>query len=104
MKKVEVTKAVLDVAVEVMGYKRKEQVATMSLRDGRMTTHLHIYDTPQGEVFVNISNAVTYYFETKEAFTKYADKKFKFYNSEKEMYIKDWGMTEESWEEWNKAE
>ena len=102
MKKTEIKKDVLEVAVKVINYKKimNDVYATMTLKNGRMTSLLNAYETPEGIILLNISNATTYEFENKDEFNKYIEKKFKLFKSEKEMYVEDWGYSSESYDEW----
>lgn len=105
MEKIDVRKKVLDIAIDVMNFKREEKFATKYMKDGsRMTSHLYIYETPDNEIYLNVSDCLTYFFETKDEFNDYLNEHFKVFKSEKEMYTNDWDMTEETWNEWNEAE
>lgn len=104
MKKTNIGLDVLKAAEQFLGYKYTFKNSVMTLRDGsRMTTELHIFDTPEGHVLVNLSNTkTTYDFDSKEEFDEFASKKFEMFESDKEMYQKFLGMDDETWEEWNK--
>ena len=104
MTKKEISLQVLKVAEQCLGYKYTFKNAVMTLKDNsRMTTELHIFETPERHVLMNLSNTkVTYDFDTKEEFESYLAKKFEVFESDKEMYQKFCGMDDETWEEWNK--
>ena len=102
MKKNAVKLETLKIAVQFLGYKQEDMNGVMTMKDGsRMTTELHIFRTPEGLVLLNLSNAITFEFETEEEFQKYLNKKFELFESEKDMYMNFCGMDEETWEEWN---
>lgn len=88
---------------QMLNYKYSIKYGVMNLKDGsEMTTELHIFETPEGPVFLNLSNAITYKFESKEKFDKFISKKVKkMYKSEKAMYMEFNGWTEEIWNAWN---
>lgn len=104
MTKKEIGLNVLKAAEQCLGYKYTFKNAVMTLKDrSRMTTELHIFETPEGHVLVNLSNTkTTLDFESKEEFEKYSSKKFEMFESDKEMYQNFLGMDDETWEEWNK--
>lgn len=105
MKNVNIKRETLEAAVKFLGYEKTEKTAVMKMRDGsEMTTTLYIFKDPTGVMFINISGISTKQFDDVEEFDRYLEKKFKIYKSEKEMYINWYGMDEETWEEWNKAE
>ena len=95
---------VLKVAEKCLGYKYTFKNAVMTLKDGsRITTELHIFETPEDHVLVNLSNTKhTLDFDSKEEFESYASQKFEMFKSDKEMYQSFLGMDDETWEEWNK--
>ena len=103
MKKSQVSLQLLNIAVQMLDYKKTVKSAVMTLKDGsRMTSTLNIFETPEGVIMLNISNCVTYEFENKTEFAKYLNKKFQIFESEKEMWTEFCGMDDETWEEWNK--
>lgn len=92
----------LDIAVKMLGYTHEERSAVITLKDGsRMTTIAHIFKTPEGIIFVNPDKCkISYRFENQEEFD--AQKKFEFFDTDKEMWQDFTGMDDETWEEWNK--
>ena len=103
MKKSQVSLQLLNIAVQMLDYKKTVKSAVMTLKDGsRMTSTLNIFETPEGVIMLNISDCVTYEFENKAEFAKYLNKKFQIFESEKEMWTEFCGMDDETWEEWNK--
>lgn len=104
MKKLEMSLEVLRVAAKMLGYtETKLENVVMSLKSGRMTVKLYVFDTPEGQVLVNLSNTKsTLQFETKEEYQSWLDKKCEVYGTDKEMWQDFTGMDDETWEEWNK--
>lgn len=76
----------------------------LTVSGNQMTSSLYILRTGLSEaIMVTISNAVTYVFDNEEELQKYLSKKFKRYNTEKEMYQDFLQMDDETWDEWNKG-
>ena len=76
----------------------------LTVNGSQMTSSLYILRTGLSEaITVTISNAVTYVFDNEEELQKYLLKKFKRYNTEKEMYQDFLQMDDETWDEWNKG-
>ena len=76
----------------------------LTVNGSQMTSSLYILRTGLSEaITVTISNAVTYIFDNEEELQKYLSKKFKRYNTEKEMYQDFLQMDDETWDEWNKG-
>ena len=70
----------------------------------QMTSKLYILRTGLSEaIMVTISNSVTYVFDNEEELQKYLSKKFKKYDTEKEMYQDFLKMDDETWEQWNEG-
>lgn len=91
---------VLKIAEQVLGYSRKDVNAVITLKDGsRMTSMLHIFTTPEGQVIVNPNAKISYIFDDEQEFL--SSDKFEMFESEKEMYKTFTGMTDEDWEAWN---
>lgn len=102
MEKIKLNLNEMNQIAEMLNYKVSNKVGVMTLKDGsRMTTELHIFEIPEGPVFLNLSNATTFKFEDKESFDKYITKKFQLYKNDKEMYMDFCGMSEEDWKVWN---
>ena len=103
MKKITTKLATLKTLAPMLGYTEKELFGTMTLKDGSsMTSKLTSFKTPEGHMILNISDVVTFDFDSVAEYNEYISRKFKIHNTEKEMYLQDWGMDEETWEEWNK--
>ena len=104
MKKLEMSLDVLRIATKVLGYtETKLENVVMNLKSGRMTVKLYVFDTPEGQVLVNLSNTKsTLQFDTKEKYKSWLDKKCEVYDTDKEMWQDFTGMDDETWEEWNK--
>ena len=104
MKKLEMSLDVLRIATKVLGYtETKLENVVMNLKSGRMTVKLYVFDTPEDQVLVNISNTKsTLQFDTKEEYQSWLDKKCEVYGTDKEMWQDFTGMDDETWEEWNK--
>lgn len=103
MKKIEAKLDTLTVCAPMLNYKHEKKYAVMNLKDGgKTTTTLNIFETPEEIMIVNISNVITMQFDSKTEFEEYMNKKFKVYESDKEMYQDFTGMDEETWNEWNK--
>lgn len=77
----------------------------LTISGNQMTSSLYILRTGLSEkIMVTISDAVTYVFDSEEELQKYlSKKKFKRYNTEKEMYQDFLQMDDETWDEWNKG-
>ena len=76
----------------------------LTVNGSQMTSSLYILRTGLSEaITVTISNTVTYIFDNEEELQKYLSKKFKKYNTEKEMYQDFLQMDDETWDEWNKG-
>ena len=82
----------------------EKKVGLLNVANGTMTSELYIFRTQlNNTIAMTISNCVTYMFDSEEEMNKWlTKKKFKEYNSDKEMYMDFTGMDEETWEEWNK--
>lgn len=103
MKKMQLTLKTLRIAGQVLGYKEEDTQGVMTLKNGsRMTSDLYIFRTPEGPILLNLSDAITFEFETEEEFQEYLNKKFELFKTDKDMYMSFCGMDEETWEEWNK--
>ena len=103
MKKISTSLKVLKTLAPMLNYKASGEIsAVMTLKDGsRTTSKLNIFETPENIVILNISDAVTLEFSNKEEFESYKNKKFEFFESDKDMYQSFMGMDDETWEEWN---
>ena len=87
-----------------LGYKETERIGVMTLKDGsKVTTHFYEFKTPEGPIMVNLSKTkVTLEFKDEQELKAYYNDKVEMYESDKELATGFLGMTEETWEEWNK--
>lgn len=103
MKKTPVTLQVLKIAEGMLNYNRVEFNAILLVKGSKMTSTINTFFTPEGQVLVNISNAVTYEFEDGAEYRRWYDKVVvEKFDSDKDMYQSFTGMDDETWEEWNK--
>lgn len=103
MKRLEMRVDQFKIAAKMLKYELRTCAAIMTMKDGsRMTTRVESFYTPEGHVCVVLSNSVIFDFDTYEEFEQWFNKKFELCESEKDMYQKFLGLTDEDWEEWNK--
>lgn len=100
MEKIPTTLSTLKQVAPILHYGIAEFSAILSIKKGKITAHMTVFRTPEKAVLLNISDAVTFKFETENEYENFMAEYADVCDSEKEMLMK-LGMSEEALEEWN---
>ena len=100
MKVVKLSLKELKALSEVLNCKMKTKYGVYKMENSKMTSKINVVEELN---ILNISDAKTIQFDSKEEMMSFIEERFDLYKTDKEMYMDFNKMDEETWKEWNKG-